>query len=324
MKERVYKIGFLFVAILCAAVTLTQVPVSGTVLSLLAVPFEQMGYLLRKISLLGQVGNGLAWVFYVLICLLPVGVLVLLCRKREFANEDFLLIIMSLLLFVVMYEMINPNSLSGFAKFAAFSDYKIQQIILGGTMYSILIGYLVLRIVHIFCERENVQLYLYLRILLTILGFLFVISAFGTSLGELITKFISVKAGNTDPNVHLGFTYGFLLLHYLIDILPFVLNLQTILLTLRLVEEMRTERYSETVVEVAERLTLWCKKTLCFVMLSNIFVNILQVFCMDELMDVQTEVLVPITSVLFVLVVLLVSKMITENHKLKDDNDLFI
>lgn len=324
MKERVYKIGFLCVAILCVAITLTQVSVSGTVLSLMAVPFEQIGYLLRKVSMLGQVGNGIAWVLYVLICLLPIGVLVLFRKKRGFANEDSLLVIMSLLLFIVMYEMINPNSLAGFAKFSAFSEYKFQQIILGGTIYSIVIGYLVLRIVHIFCERENVQLYLYLRVLLTILGFLFIISAFGSSLGEFIAKFISVKDGNTDPSIHLEFTFGFLLLHYFVDILPFVLNLQTILLALQLLEEMKKERYSVMVVEVAERLTVWCKKTLCIVMLSNIFVNILQVFCMNELMDVQTEVLVPITSILFVLVVLFVAKMIAENHKLKDDNDLFI
>ena len=77
-----------------------------------AVPWAQIAALLRTLSLGGGVGNAVAIVLYVLICLLPLLALGLIRRRRRWAAEDAMLAALSALLFWGLYTLINPGRLA--------------------------------------------------------------------------------------------------------------------------------------------------------------------------------------------------------------------
>lgn len=80
---------------------------------LITFPFEQIGWGLRKLSLSGAAGNVFAIIIYILICLIPCLILWRLKKTERFLKTDFFLPFLSVLLFAVIYYMINPGLFYG-------------------------------------------------------------------------------------------------------------------------------------------------------------------------------------------------------------------
>ncbi len=77
-------------------------------------------------------------------------------------------------------------------------------------------------------------------------------------------------------------------------------------------------------VDISKKLSRLCCLTLALVTLSNVALNTLQLILASKLSNVNVTIDIPFMSIAFVLGVLLLSRLIDENKKLSDDNDLFI
>lgn len=309
-------------AAVCVLLHILQASFYGIYSSAVAFPYEQLGVCLRALSLSGGLGNVVAIVIYVAVSLVPVAVLLVLLKKRGFHREDWLLAGLSAVLFAVLYLMINPGTIRSL--FGGAAGLTVGKAILGGTAYSVLFGYLVLRMLRLFFAGSIGKLQKYMTTLLFLLNLFFVYLAFGSSLGKLLDSIGSLRAGNTGNEHLLGASYVFLVLQFAVNALPYLLDVLVVFAALQLLDELQADRYSSKSVATAKRLTRLCGAVLAAMVLTNITFNLLQLLFVKTLMVINSSVQIPVLSIAFVMAVLLLAQFIAENKRLKDDNDMFI
>lgn len=322
-------------AVFCIIFCLCNFSSADILVTASSFPFEQIGSLLRALSLTGDPGsglapgNGLALAIYVGLCLLPSLFLLDLVRRSAFKPEDSLLGLLSLILFPVLYLMINPSSLEKLfsAQMTVVQDsetlFPIYKAILGGTVWSVVIGYLILRTLRLFYRSGQAKLWGYLEKLLALLAGLFVLAAFGSCFGELLSSISSLRAGNTDGG-GLSADYIFLVLRFIVDVLPWLASIVTVHFLFELISQHKREPYSKETVLAAGRLSRFCVFSLAAVILSNLSYHLLQLLCARILRNISGIISIPVVSICFVLTVLLFTRLLAENHQLKSDNELFI
>jgi len=332
-------------AVLCILLHFAREILPRAFTAAMAFPFEQIGLVLRTLSLSGATGNIISVFLYAILCLVPAVVLFKTKNRRRLYPEDALLAVLSIVLFIVLYLMINPGLLGPYSSDAA--GQGIAKAVLGGMVYSVLIGYAVLRILRLFFHADTGKLQKYLEVLLCELSVLFVYLAFGACFSSLMDSLDALRSSSTGNEQNLGFsslmdsfdvfrssnvgneqklgaTYLFLILQYIVDVLPYILDVKVVFAALELLHELSADRYSEATVTAAGKLSRLCGKALAITVISNMGFNLLQLVFIKELLVVKGSVQIPLLSVAFALSVLLLAQYIRENKQLKDDNDMFI
>ena len=312
----------------CIVMYATQISFAGVFPTVMAFPFEQIGIGLRALSLSGDPGNVAAIVIYAALCLSPVAIMLSLRKRRKLCAEDLLLALLCVVLFAVLYFMVNPGligtSMGGAAKAIGPAGQAIGKAVLGGMVYSILCGYFVLRLLRLFFYSTNRKLADYMTVFLCLLNILFVYLAFGASFGTLLDSVRALQAGNIGNENLLGAGYAFLGLQFIINALPYLLDVAIAFAAIRLLEELRADRYSSESVAAVRRVSRLCAVALTVTVLSNIAFNLIQFLFAKSLMNINVSVDFPVLSIAFVLTALLLTRFVTDNKRLKDDNDMFI
>ncbi len=322
MKRKVF-LGFLGCeALFCVLLVFTHQMLPNVFTAAMAFPFEQIGKGLRMLSLSGNTGNVLAIILYSAICLLPLVALQFIRKKRKLTHEDSFLAILSVVLFAVLYLMINPGLMGTYLGEAA--GQSIGKAILGSITYSIILGYAILRILRLSFAADTGKLQKYLAILLCVLNILFVYIAFGTCFGDLMDSIEALRTTNTGNEHILGISYVFLALRYIVNALPYVLDILVAFTAFALLKELTADRYSDAAVITAGQLSRICGLALKIIVTANVGFNLMQLALMKMLLVVNTSVQIPLMSIVFVLAALLLAQYIKENKMLKDDNDMFI
>jgi len=319
VKSRFFKIALAAEALLCVLLTVLKTPVGDAFVNAVAFPFEQIGMGLRALSLSGAVGNVFAFLLYIAVCLLPVGGLLLIKRKRKVLPEDGLLLVLSIVLFVAIYLLINPGIIE-----ELFHAVPAGKAVLGGTVYSVLIAYLILRILRLFRTSEVGRLQRYLSVLLGLLNVVFVYLIFGAGVKSLMDGIAALQAGNVGNESLLGASYAFAGLQYIMDVLPYAFDILIVFAGIRLLNKLTTDHYSDETVLAASRLFRLCGKTLSITVLAIAAFNLLQLLAAKQLFNINAAVQVPLFSIAFVLAALLFSRLVAENKLLKEDNDSII
>ena len=307
----------------CVVLSIAFTPRGALIASVIAFPLEQIGLGLRALSLSGGPGNVAAIVLYAAICLLPAALLLAFARKRPLRAEDALLGLASAVLFAVLYFMINPATAVAMLT-GGMGDQMIIKAMLGGAVYSVLFGYVVLRVLRLFSEGSTNKLLSYMSVLLGALGVVFVYLAFGARLSHMVGAVASLRAGNAGNEHLLGASYVFLALRFAVDALPHILDVLVVLAALRLLYELRIDRYSAESVEAALRMSKLCALVLAMTVLSSVCFNVLTLLFASSLRVINITVRIPVLSIAFVLAALLLTRFVAENKELKDDNDMFI
>lgn len=325
-KQKVFILILIAEAVLCLVFFGAEESPAGIFSATMAFPFELIGQLLRRLSLSGAAGNLIAIFLYLALSLMPVWYLVSRLSERKLCWEDILLGLMSMVLFGVLYLMINPGLMSGWLNdmLVGESGEAMGKAMLGGVVYSILFGYVVLRILRQAFSADTARLRGYLVILLYLLSMIFVFAAFGSCFDGLMTAMDELRAANVGSENGLGQTYLFLVLGYLVDALPYVLDVALVFGGLRLLKELEIDHYSEASVTAAKNLSRRCRIVLTVTVCANMGFNLLQLFFAHSLRNISGSVEFPFLSVIFVLLVLLLVRLIQEGKQLKDDNDSFI
>ena len=325
MKERHLFTLLSVEAAACVLFCILQRSLSGLFSTLIAFPFEQIGAGLRVLSLSGAVGNVVAIILYMLLGNYPAGIWGFLHWRKKSEPLDFMLLVISALLFVTLYYMINPGLLSTGVPGTGKCPWEVLSI--PSFWVTCLSAFcFIIRMQ----ERRNWQKGLWF--LLGTVSVVLVYGIFGQELGGLLQNLETVQKGNTGIELSDGFftfsnltpTYVFLFLNFAVRILPYVLNIIVVFLARRLLAAMKEDLYQEESVKLAEKLSHFCVWTLASTIGLGAVFNLLQLFFQSSLYQLEYVVAVPVFSLAFVLAVLLFAKYIREMQRLKEDNDLFI
>ncbi|NLB41588.1 MAG: hypothetical protein GX815_04890 [Clostridiales bacterium] len=290
--------------------------------SLFAFPFEQIGTGLRLLSTSSTIGNAIAIILYCVICLLPTVYYAFRANKKRIHAEDKLLILMSVLLFPIIYLMINPAYIG--RHFGAFELIEVNKSLLGVTIYSIIIGYLVLRGLQTFNSTEAKSILKFLKILMSIICIVLIYAIFGSGFSGLQSSMKQLAADNTGIGQGLFLSKVFLVLQNLVSILPFILEIIIAFSGFELIDALDKEPYSDDVVISARKTVKVCQNSVVAIMLTQIAVNILQFALGSQVRSSHYTLSVPLMSVVLVLAVMLLASYFEQAKRLKEDNELFI
>ena len=296
-------------AVLGAAALAMTVIFGGGARELLlgAFPFSQLGDVLRRLSLSGSGGNLTAWLLYTAVSALPLFWLAfrVLCKRGQ--PEDCLLVLLSAVLFAVMYAMINPGTLAGFLGEAAGVGGKA---LVGMSVWAVLCCYLVLRLRRAALEGTGDILKRWLPRMVKLLMAVFVLDMTAVKIPLCLE---TVSGYNIFP-----------LLTLLAGCIPDVLGLYTAQGALELLDSMENGRYSEAAVAAANKLTQRCAQAIGITAITELCYNLLQILCASALNSVNVKVNLPLGSLLFFLAAMLLARMMSHSYGLQQDNDLVI
>lgn len=282
--------------------------------SLFAFPFEQIGAGLRALSLSGRLGNGLALALWGALSLLPAAAALKHGKKAERRYENAALIVLSAALLYVLYGMADPAAFRLLTPQLALLGMDFVKALMGGLVWSILVLWFILCLLRLFKAGDTPRLMSYLECMLWALCALFVGGIVLSCGGDLAESLKSGGAAGDRAIQLLGFA---------VSALPYGLDIVVTVLGMELLRAMREEA-RERVETAAEKLSGFCCTSLALSAGAATVFNVLQVLVASQLTEVSVHVAIPVMSLGFVLAVLLVSRLIVENRRLQEDNDLFI
>ena len=326
MRRRTY-LGFLVVeGLVCIIFELLHMQFSNVFSSIVAFPFEQIGVLLRRLSLSGKIGNVIAFLIYFLVCLIPCFAYLMMKKKHRTCREDFVLPAMSVMLLIVIYYMINPGLLH-------VSVPGTGKWMLGACFYSVLFGYLILRVISAAVSADTKRLQKMIIVLLAGINIAFIYAICSQQFGSLLTSIMELRNANTASGFEfdmgstvsgLEFTYLLFVVQFLADALPYALDIVIVFLAMQVIHELEEDRYSDQAIHATEKLAGFCVKALKATVVVSIAVNILQLIYCDVFYQINITITIPIVSIAFVLIILLYTRYVREDQKLKQENDSFI
>lgn len=299
----------------------------------LTFPWEQLGNLLRRLSLSGGAGNLAAWVLYLAAGLCPLAVFSWLAFRKRSRKADWLLPLISALLFVGIWFLINPGYLEKTLFPAGLGEAGKYAFAL--TIDSAVLTWLLLRFLSGYETRERTRLFremrlaLFLYILLSAAGLLF------RGVEEFAEECAVIRAGNTaelqgsslglpKPESGLGLSYVFLLLQIVCALLPEVLELILWCVVLTLLGSGEADSFSAESRRKVELLKKLSARFVAAVLFANLGVNLLQLLAGRKIHSSHFSLTFPLRETIVLLGVLLLSCFYLESRRLKEDNDLFI
>ena len=308
-------------ALTCIILILSPVTSADILPFVMGFPFAQIARGLRALSLPGGVGNIIAIILYVAVCLLPAAAFVFIRNrtnvKRNTRPEDALLLLISVVLFFVMYFMINP----GLAMIAGPAPF--ERAVLGGIVHSLILAYFVIKLLRLFGGASAPGLGRCMGVMLHVMNALFVIMVFGVIFSRMLYAFEALRAGNTGHS-QLGATYVFIALQHIVHALPYILNIWVVFAALRLLEALADGQHSPEALAAAKRVSRVCTVALGVTVLAGAGFNLLQLMFIRRLLVINSNISFPVASVLFVLGALLLTRFIAASKQLKDENDQFV
>lgn len=293
-------------------------------MTIFSFPMDQIGLLLRNLSLSGAIGNVIAIILYAAISLIPAfGYLYLRAKKKNLKADVFLLFI-SIYSFIMMYFMINPGLFPSVIP-------EGGKMMLGSTFYSLLCTYFVLRILSTWKKADIPELQKGIRNFLYVLIVIFVlVLVFECGVGT-VERIQTVKASNSGVDF-MGLyeasslipTYLFVILQGIVKAVPYIFDIVITIIAMKAIRLLSTNGNMEEAMGAVEKLTRVCTNALGISVVTSLGFNILQLLFQSMLYNVNFSVELPIFSLVFVLAVLLFARYMQEYQKMKQEHDLFI
>lgn len=310
--KREYGVYAVFAAA-CAALALTG---DG---SPLGFPLAPLGGALRQLSLAGGAGNGIAWLLYLIWGLGPLALMALMARRRLSGAEDALLLLLCAMGLGFGYLSINPGLLANWS--VAFPGGKLVMLNLG--LWADAVAWVVLKALRAAFERED-RLYACARGLARVLALAFVFAAFYLAPRGFLQRREALYAANTAMPQALGLTTCVLLLGQAIAALPSLLGALIALGAAQLMAAMQRDRYGEQTLARANALSRLCRFALTLSVLGQLALVLAQLALAPGLYDLNIHIVLPLSSLAFAMAVLLLSRMVGEGKRLKEDSELIV
>ncbi len=312
MKNNYFLSFVITSAIVLLLVTASLLGISD-VFTLLALPFTFLGDGLRALSLSGDIGNVIAIITYALVSLSPL----LLLIHRKLKNKDILIFVCTGLMFYVLYYMINP------ALRPEILCNEIGNFIMAGTVYSVLLCWLILNVIDSLKETDTNIVYDMLRI------FLFICIAGFTAgiifcIGDYISSLYRINIVNTNPNLSLIPTYIFAFITSAITILEYLIDIRLLYLSSGLLRELRADAYSKSCYNSSKKLSHWCNRGIIILIVTTTTLNIGQILFAPFLYNIDFNLHLPVFSLILSFALMAITRILYQGKTIKEDNDLFV
>lgn len=333
MKTKSLKIVLALEAVVCIVLALFGRQMDEGLLLALSFPFQQIAFGLRWLSLSGTAGNVVAILLYAFLCLTPAFFFLYYRRKKQLHGENWLLPLLSILLLWALYLMINPVCLSIPLLQSTGNSISLVNAIMGSVLYSVLVAYLVLRLFRRVSNGEATDILDYLKWLMVAMCLVLVFAIFAQGLSSIFGAIDTLRAGNTaspfwdygaDAGQSLSASEIVVILQQLLVLLPYGLDIWILFVGFPLMDALKADIYSDEAMVQTARLIQLCKQSIGAIMLSQIALNVLQLFAASTLLSLHYTLTLPLGSIVFVLLALLLAKYLEQGKALKADNDMFI
>ena len=266
--------------------------------SILSFPLEPVFRGLKAAAKTGPVGNGFAVMIAAALILLPVF-FAMRTKGEGIVPECIALLLLAGAIGLGLYGCWNPDAFRHEIAGGGPEMENMLRVVFSLCIWSMFILFIVLRLIRLFRDGHKEQLLHYLRRILYVLCFL---SAAG--LAYTVTDCVLT----------------------VIDGLPTAADTTLLIAkTLTTAAAVILDAEEQAVLkEAAGKLSRISCITLACTVWFTAGLHILQILLISSLTDNQFRVEPPITQVLFLLMVLLLSRLLSENKELRDDNSLFI
>ncbi len=282
--------------------------------SILSFPFEQIAEGLRFLSQFGSIGNGLAIALWVGVSLIPTILALKIGRSKETAKERIALFLLSAVMMLALYGMVNPGLFCPTLLDGQKEFIPVIKAAFGAAIWSVIVLYVIFHLLRMFIGGDTNKLMQYLKVLLYILCIFFTAIIFAVCISELIAYLKDAQG---------VLAVVFSVIRFLVLSVPYVFDAVITISAIALLDVVLSKEQNG-IAESAAKLSQICCIALGITAASTAVFNILQIVIMRRLPNIAVNVDVPIVSIAFTLIVLLVSRLLIENKRLRDDNDLFI
>ncbi|MBR1759016.1 MAG: hypothetical protein IJ744_09895 [Lachnospiraceae bacterium] len=300
-------------AVLLLALVLVSNALPAYVSSLLAFPFEQIADGLGGLSRAGRVGNAFATALWAGISVIPAVCAIYGWKDISKKRENMVLLLLSVILFVCLYGMINPFVfMRNDIDMGAF--VPVWKSMLGVCIWSVVMLYFILVFLRKVREGEKTRLYSYLRLFAMLVCVLFVAGIVAGNGAAMIQTFREAQTSVDSV---------FAVIRFVLTSMPEMMSIWILLQVMDVVDIAGSEE-QEGLGEAAGHLAKKICLTLEITMGSVVLLNLLQLLFAKALSDIKIQSVLPLESVLLMLVLLLACKLLAENKELRDDNELFI
>lgn len=298
-------------------------------------PWEQIGIVLRKLSLAGAAGDVAAWILFAVIGGCPLIFWGLLVRQRKNSRADLLLPVLSIILFSGLWFLINPSYLEAYLFPAGMGE--LGKCAFALAIDSVLLCWLLLRFLGSSGKMDKKTLLRSLEIMLGLYVALDAAAILFQGCAELLTAWKSVGVSVSGEmkwmlTPEIGFAEGrsmglsrcFLVVQTLCRYLPECLELMICMVAICFLHSCEQSSFNEDSLKQVKRLKKISACSLGAVLGTNVCVNLLQLVFARYIYSSNYTLVFPIKHVIFMLGVLMLSRFWLESKKLKDDNSLFI
>lgn len=304
--------GAVFAALMTLILFVDSLPTVFS--SVMAFPFEQLGVALRALALAGNIGNGFALTLCMALSLIPIISVIRHKNQKDYLGENIVLVSISVAVFISLYSMANPSKLLSAFPYFTEEALPVLKSIISCMVWSLITLWGILRLIKLFRGGNTNKLFCYLRIALYALCILFV-GIFAISCGNTLLDGFSSSQKNMD-NV-------MVIMRFIASSLPYIFDIIITLSLLTLLDSY-IEKNEEKTARYADLLSKRCCFALGVMAASTAILNLFQLMSYRFISNISVNVEIPIVSLAFILLILILSRLIVENRKLKSDNALFI
>ncbi len=322
MKYKKVTVVLLIEAIVCIMLTVSNIKSGALYEHFITFPFVYLARGLRWLSLSGSGGNAIAWILFVFIGAIPLIVWGIRRHKEELRSWDALLWVMSGMVFGILYLLINPGLISRYLTPVGMES--TGAMILGSTFYALLSGYVILTFIKKLVKVETLHLLDYLSVFIFILAMLSVASVFSTTTRQIMLQMSNLRENNTMFGINFLVSDVFIVLREFGKGLPSLLNIWIMYLGGCLLDALKENQYGEKVVFAAKKLENGCKTVISLTVLSIILIHISQLFFSKQLLSSDYHLMIPVMSMMFLLMIMLMSRYFADSRRLKNEVDSFI
>lgn len=281
--------------------------------AILAVPFTATGWVLRKLSLAGGVGNAVSIVLYVLACGVPVA----LWRRTGRRTEDRLLLLLPLELAVVLYFMVNPDLRPSMMR------NHVGDAVYASVAWSTVMVWGVLKLLYSDEWGLDRNIYKGLRLFLLLSASACIIDCFGNTIAS-IRSVLSMQQAMGGVRLYTDMDIVFLVLVYLVAAVEKCFAALVLYRGAKLLAELERDPFGGACVEAANAVGKTCREGLTIICLSTLFLNLAQILVTPLLHNVSVTVTVPVMGLAVCFAMLAVTKLLVKGKELKDESDLFV